>query len=1428
MRARISPLLISAALVACEGGEGPAADEDETMAAPTDSGTSAPATGDPTSDPSTPPDPTGETNPTGDPPDDATSSGEDSSSGNDPSAPATTGPASTTATEPDSESNTSTTSGDPSTTGGRSTTTGTTGSPTSTTTGNTAECDPTPLDMVACPIVDLDNHGACTALEVTIVDGELEFPAAEVDDAVCDASEHWFMFVANAKQLYRVRPDGPANVEVFVGEGRPEDGPGALMELVNPFDPGAWHNRYFVPDGTSGGTAFVYVRLTTNAGITPTHLTIEELPEVFDCVDPYLTQHGQQHYRAGGGSGVELSAYVGGLRDWNAAPDNQIQPAFPGDGVINAQACRKTLNDPDDPSSGWASMEVVRCVDGSLEVVHDCQADYPEWSASLESEYGELLCNIDTHPGGQMWCEPALDADLGICALHEVDGGGVACVDDRWLFGCASNNGFLFDSDASLYNPAAISESGYPAGVDCLDAELQGWFGDEDERATCGLNQVTGSVGCLGDRELAANAELPEPASFPKTVDYAAFPATQNPISCGSPGEGNGVPYVELDPLSGVYTDHHVAWAQPYIDDAHERGRIYIGYLNAWGPERKTSWGPNPDNSGPWSTMTYQYGYWSDKLAADLGEVIDYAPYERGCWDADEDGVGNLSDLCPLLHGVAGADGQLDGDGDGIGDACDASPAAADSDPDGDGFSAHDNNGDGYADDNCPQIANPGQADSDHNGIGDACQGTAETASQTVAVTCDPGALSACVGLDGNPVAKGNFPMEWVMDLGQPQTQALLAGWTKLGAQLGMDGMTFDVALMNDCYGDANIQGVVTMLENGGHLDHDIKASVDPNDAARLDAYWELAEAEGGSRTSNVHPDWSGYDIRVERAAAESGGSWADHPARLLWELYKVDRVRGFMDYVGSEVDGYLAANDPGRNFSLSYNQGKSNNFTTLERAGETVELKDLAAAETFIRSGHPVSGASDCVGVEGDAYPVNATMEWVYALHQQDGQRFWSWNFPDNLPDDRAALFAAETYSAGGIYQVPFCEVQFHYPEGGYTRPHYGKRLAQAAVAPFVTQNWDQMGLPAQQGQVAFYWPQIIDEGCTGSAEFGDKAAELLFRTLREAQYTIDVLGRGPFGNGLASLPEVSEFAGYDFVVLAHRYLSDEEVARIEAYVASGGHALVLGDAGGLNEWCEDPLTSRAGWLGHFASFGTTAYGSGAFHQLDGSTAVSSQVAYTGDGGSDYVASDAFRYLEGPNSGIRLCDDAPLEVSDLPWAREQLSGWLMTQLAGFGLPASAVGGVDIPSVHVWDRVDTSGRSVYHLVNYALSAVPYVDYHDGDNAGAGNYVDRTAYFGCTELVALDGFSIPTPADLQASGGTATVALLDYEPPAETFFPFPDAPDSVCATTPIDGTFPSADNSFAFPQYDVPFGPGESEVVLDGVAMKQWAIVSFAP
>jgi len=91
--------------------------------------------------------------------------------------------------------------------------------------------------------------------------------------------------------------------------------------------------------------------------------------------------------------------------------------------------------------------------------------------------------------------------------------------------------------------------------------------------------------------------------------------------------------------------------------------------------------------------------------------------------DSDDDGVLDGDDNCP---DVPNAD-QADGDGDGAGDACDGCPddaAKLDGGVCGCGAVDDDSDGDGVEDciDNCPDDANPDQADSDDNGIGDACE----------------------------------------------------------------------------------------------------------------------------------------------------------------------------------------------------------------------------------------------------------------------------------------------------------------------------------------------------------------------------------------------------------------------------------------------------------------------------------------------------------------------------------------------------------------------------------------------------------------------------------------------------------------------------------------------------------------------------------
>jgi exopolysaccharide biosynthesis protein len=83
-------------------------------------------------------------------------------------------------------------------------------------------------------------------------------------------------------------------------------------------------------------------------------------------------------------------------------------------------------------------------------------------------------------------------------------------------------------------------------------------------------------------------------------------------------------------------------------------------------------------------------------ITTDIGLAIDPTA------DFDEDSVPDVNDNCPE---VANED-QVDTDGDGLGDACDM-------DDDGDALADED--------DNCPLVANADQADTDDDGVGDAC-----------------------------------------------------------------------------------------------------------------------------------------------------------------------------------------------------------------------------------------------------------------------------------------------------------------------------------------------------------------------------------------------------------------------------------------------------------------------------------------------------------------------------------------------------------------------------------------------------------------------------------------------------------------------------------------------------------------------------------
>lgn len=160
--------------------------------------------------------------------------------------------------------------------------------------------------------------------------------------------------------------------------------------------------------------------------------------------------------------------------------------------------------------------------------------------------------------------------------------------------------------------------------------------------------------------------------------------------------------------------------------------------------------------------------------------------------DVDDDGLGN--------------DCDLDDDGDGIPDLEDDCPCDPLDDGDGDGFcGSHVLCG---IDDNCPEVYNPGQADADGNGRGDACEQycrvhvdddagpgiDCNTIQQCAAIT-----PAGCVVL----VRPGSYPENLVID--RAITIASVAG----AEQTFLDAPEGAPALRIDTVGQADAVGVI-------------------------------------------------------------------------------------------------------------------------------------------------------------------------------------------------------------------------------------------------------------------------------------------------------------------------------------------------------------------------------------------------------------------------------------------------------------------------------------------------------------------------------------------------------------------------------------------------------------------------------------------
>jgi len=130
----------------------------------------------------------------------------------------------------------------------------------------------------------------------------------------------------------------------------------------------------------------------------------------------------------------------------------------------------------------------------------------------------------------------------------------------------------------------------------------------------------------------------------------------------------------------------------------------------------------------------------TDAVVSDFGPRLDFGMPDLGMdaavGDTDGDGVLDGADNCLAVPNPD----QADTDGDGVGDACG-------DDPDGDGVSA--------AVDNCADVANPDQLDLDRDGAGNACDDDADGDDVTTAEEAARGSDPLLADTDGDGLTDG-------------------------------------------------------------------------------------------------------------------------------------------------------------------------------------------------------------------------------------------------------------------------------------------------------------------------------------------------------------------------------------------------------------------------------------------------------------------------------------------------------------------------------------------------------------------------------------------------------------------------------------------------------------------------------------------------